>query len=139
MKKSRKDKDGQLANGLTRRQILKAGLIGAGAALFWHGDHLYGLIGGKRVALAEPILGGTLPPGSVEKYVTPLLVPPSMPRAGILWDRNARKFVDYYEIAMRPHFQQILPTWLAAEQMSGPTGRSRRCFRVWPRSSTRRR
>jgi hypothetical protein len=58
---------------LTRRQILKAGLIGAGAALFWHGDTLYGLIGGEPVALAA-IPGGTLNPKNVAKFVTPLVI-----------------------------------------------------------------
>ena len=67
---------------LTRRQILKAGLIGAGATLFWHGDTLFGLIGGKRVALAAPIPGGTLNPKNVPKFVTPLLNPPAMPNNG---------------------------------------------------------
>ena len=52
MKIQRKNKGGKSTIELTRRQVLKAGLIGAGATLFWHGDSLFGLFGGKRVALA---------------------------------------------------------------------------------------
>ncbi len=79
MKNRGKNKDGKQTTELTRRQILKAGLVGGGAALFWHGDTLYGLIGGERVALAA-IPGGTLLPGNVPKFVTPLVIPPPMPK-----------------------------------------------------------
>jgi FtsP/CotA-like multicopper oxidase with cupredoxin domain len=50
--------------------------------------------------------GGTLPPGSIPKYVTPLVVPPAMPRAAA---PPAVSSVDYYEIAVRQFQQNILP------------------------------
>jgi FtsP/CotA-like multicopper oxidase with cupredoxin domain len=84
---------------LTRRQILKAGLIGGGAALFWHGDTLYGLIGREQVALAA-IPGGTLDPRTVPKFVTPLVIPPVMPDTGT---------ADVYSITVKQFSQQILP------------------------------
>ena len=100
MKNRRKDKDGKQTTGLTRRQILKAGLIGGGAALFWHGDTLFGLIGGETVALAAPIPGGTLDPKTVAKFVTPLVIPPPMPNNG-----NSNQ----YDIIVKQFSQPILP------------------------------
>jgi hypothetical protein len=82
MRNIRKNKGGNGTMDLTRRQILKAGLIGTGATLFWHGDTLFGLIRGETVALAAPIPGGTLNPKNVTKFVTPLLNPPAMPNNG---------------------------------------------------------
>ncbi|MTH67921.1 multicopper oxidase domain-containing protein [Agromyces bracchium] len=68
------------------------------------------LPGGERVALAQ-IPGGTLPPGDVPKFVTPLLVPPVMPKAGTI-NRKGGKPADYYEISVRQFPQQILPAGL---------------------------
>ena len=53
-------------------------------------------------AWAQPIPGGSLRPKSIPKYVTPLVIPPEMPR-------TSRGRVDYYEIAVRQFEQQILP------------------------------
>jgi FtsP/CotA-like multicopper oxidase with cupredoxin domain len=47
----------------------------------------------------------------IEKYLTPLLVPPAMPRAGKITRRGAKN-IDYYEIAVRQFSQQILPQGL---------------------------
>jgi FtsP/CotA-like multicopper oxidase with cupredoxin domain len=63
---------------------------------------------GLRQAIAQAIPGGTLDPGTVPKFVTPLLVPPVMPRAGTVPNRGGRD-ADYYEISMRQLSQQILP------------------------------
>jgi FtsP/CotA-like multicopper oxidase with cupredoxin domain len=52
------------------------------------------------------IPGGTLEPGDITKYVTPLLIPPVMPKAGITM---GGKRVDLYEISVRQFRQQILP------------------------------
>ena len=59
---------------VSRRSFIKLGAAG-GAALFlpWRF--------GPAIARAQ-IPGPTLPPGSIPKYATPLLVPPAMPRAG---------------------------------------------------------
>ncbi|WP_438856229.1 multicopper oxidase family protein [Agromyces sp. M3QZ16-3] len=87
-----------------RTFIAAAGAAGAGFMLYLM------LPGGERVALAQ-IPGGTLPPGDVPKFVTPLLVPPVMPRAGTI-NRKGGKPADYYEISVRQFEQQILPAGL---------------------------
>ena len=90
---------------MTRRQIIKAGMIGgAGLMLPWKF---------KVPKVYGQIPGGTLDPGSVSKYQTPMLIPPAMPRAGIF-----RKF-DYYEISMKQFSQQILPPGLPATTVWG--------------------
>jgi hypothetical protein len=63
--------------------------------------------GVKRVAYAQ-IPGGTLDLNGFPKYVTPLLIPPVMPRAGTI-TMPGGKPADYYEISMRQFKQQILP------------------------------
>src|SRR5215204_3274030 len=87
---------------ITRRQFLKYGAAG-GAVLFLP------LRVGTRQALAQ-VPGGTLPPGAIPKYVTPLVIPPAMPRTAA---PPAVKGVDYYEIAVRQFRQQILPQSMA--------------------------
>jgi FtsP/CotA-like multicopper oxidase with cupredoxin domain len=111
MKNRRKNKGGKCTIALTRRQVLKAGLIGAA-----------GLILPIKFATSKAIAqipGGSLDPISLPKFVTPLLTPPQMPRAGILWDPKARKFVDYYEISMKQFQQQILPAPLSKTTVWG--------------------
>ncbi|TAK59656.1 multicopper oxidase [Methylobacter sp.] len=49
--------------------------------------------------------GGTLDPATIPKYVSPLFIPPEMPKA---LNENAPG-VDYYKIATRQISQQILP------------------------------
>jgi FtsP/CotA-like multicopper oxidase with cupredoxin domain len=86
-----------------RRQFIK--LVGTtGAALFitWKG--------GVRKVLAQ-IPGPTLNPVAVPKYVTPLLIPPVMPKAGTILQKGGKN-VDYYEISVRQFQQQILPAGL---------------------------
>lgn len=84
-----------------RRYFLKALTLG-GVGLFQRG--------GSGQALAQ-IPGGTLLPGNVARYVTPMLIPPVMPRAGTLKDRMGRN-IDYYEISVKQFAQQILPAGL---------------------------
>ena len=85
---------------LSRRWFLA--LTGAGTiGLFLKGP-------GSTLIAEAAIEGGTLDPGSVPKYGTPLLVPPAMPRAGKLGN-SMGKNADYYEIAVRQFPQQILP------------------------------
>ena len=59
---------------------------------------------------AEPIPGGALSPLEIPKWRTPMLVPPQMPRAGVLLSHGS--LIDYYEIAVRQFSQQILPSGL---------------------------
>ncbi len=49
--------------------------------------------------------GGSLDPVTIPKYVTPLYIPPTMPKS----DDGGLQNVDYYEIAARQIKQQILP------------------------------
>ena len=76
------------------------------------GYYLFGRLPGRSapIALAQ-IPGGTLPPGDIPKFETPMLIPPVMPRAGMI-KRRGGKNVDYYEISMRQFDQQILPASL---------------------------
>jgi spore coat protein A len=67
------------------------------------------IVGLLTLALAAPaaiaqLPGGTLPPGDIPKYVTPLVIPP------VINDRNTRNpNVNRYDIAVRQFQQQILP------------------------------
>ncbi len=73
---------------------------------------LYTASHGKFMLRARAgIPGGTLDPGDVQKYVTPLLIPPAMPRAGKVKQKQAKN-IDYYEISVRQFQQQILPAGL---------------------------
>jgi FtsP/CotA-like multicopper oxidase with cupredoxin domain len=85
---------------LTRRRLLQYGLAG-GATLFFPPRF------GPRAAPGQ-VPGGTLPPRSIPKYVTPLVVPPAMPHSSGLPTPRAQG-VDYYEIAVRQFRQHILP------------------------------
>lgn len=50
------------------------------------------------------VVGGTLDPTTIPKYVEPMQIPPAMPMTGTIG-----KSVDYYEIAARQFLQQVLP------------------------------
>ncbi len=87
---------------LSRRTFIRAvGGTGLGFVLYAY------LPSGTKVALAA-IPGGNLDPASVPKYLTPMLIPPVMPRAATITQRGGKP-VDYYEISMRQFTQQILP------------------------------
>jgi FtsP/CotA-like multicopper oxidase with cupredoxin domain len=98
-----RDEEAEMAR-ITRRQLLKYGAAG-GAVLFLP------LRVGLRQALAQ-VPGGTLPPGSIPKYVTPLVIPPAMPRAAAPPEVRS---IDYYEIAVRQFQQHILPQSMGLE------------------------
>jgi spore coat protein A, manganese oxidase len=89
-------------SALSRRTFIRAA---GGAGL---GFVLYGYLpNGTAVALAE-VPGGTLAPSDVPKYLSPLLIPPVMPRAGRVVLPGGKP-ADYYEISVRQFGQQILP------------------------------
>jgi FtsP/CotA-like multicopper oxidase with cupredoxin domain len=91
----------------TRRRLLQYG-AGAGAGLIlWR-------FGAAGQVLAAPIPGGTLDLTSVPKFVTPLVIPPAMPRTGQL--NQGGESIDYYKIGVRQFQQHILP-----ESMDKPT------------------
>ena len=87
--------------GITRRRFLQSGAA-AGAAIALP---LRVGFGGTR---AEAATAELLEPGSIPKYVMPLVIPPAMPRSKRL-RRRGKGDVDYYEIAVRQFSQQILP------------------------------
>jgi bilirubin oxidase len=92
---------------LTRRQLGRTAVL-TGAAL------LVPAALRARSALADPVPGGTLSPGSIPKYVTPLFVLPAMPRGPAI-----AAGIDCYEIAARQFRQQILPPGLPATTVFG--------------------
>lgn len=96
---------------ISRRSFLK--LSGAGVL------SLYAATRGKFSLHAQAqIPGGTLDPHSVDKYVTPMLIPPVMPRAGVVKNKMGKN-TDYYEISMRQFAQQILPAGFPATSVWG--------------------
>ena len=86
---------------LTRRDFLK---VTGGSTIVWFAATEFGWV--QRAVATIP--GGTLAPGSIDKYVTPLLIPPVMPRADVI-TRRGGKPIDVYEISMKQFSQQILP------------------------------
>ncbi len=92
----------------SRRYFLKALSMG-GVGLFLRGK-------GQR-ALAQ-IPGGTLSPLVVNKFVTPMLIPPVMPTAGTIVQKGGQN-VDYYEISVKQFTQQILPAGFPATTVWG--------------------
>jgi spore coat protein A, manganese oxidase len=93
---------------MSRRDFLRIG-GGAGAGLFFIGQ-IAGVPFRIPVAAAQ-IPGGTLDPNGVDKFVTPMLIPPVMPRAATI-TMPGGKPADYYEISMKQISQQILPAGL---------------------------
>jgi len=80
---------------MTRRQLIKAGMIGgAGLMLPWKF---------KVPNLWAQIPGGTLAPGDVGKFALPLVKPPAMPTSKMPGSKK-----DLYRIAVRQFRQQIL-------------------------------
>ena len=96
---------------LTRRSFLK--LTGTSTIALYVATQA----GWTQQALAA-IPGGTLDPADVAKFVTPLLIPPVMPRAATI-TMPGGKPADYYEISMRQFSQQILPAGMPATTVWG--------------------
>ncbi|TQM57311.1 FtsP/CotA-like multicopper oxidase with cupredoxin domain [Humibacillus xanthopallidus] len=90
---------------MSRRTFIRAaGVAGAGFVLYTYTP------GGTKQAVAA-IPGGNLDPVALPKFVTPLLIPPVMPRAATIKLRGGKQ-VDYYEISVKQISQQILPAGL---------------------------
>jgi len=94
-----------------RRRFIQLGTF-AGA-----GFYLYYRNGLPRV-FADAIPGGTLDPSLLDKFVTPMLIPPVMPKAGTIKLKGGKN-VDSYEISMRQFSQQILPAGWPATTVWG--------------------
>ena len=84
--------------GYSRRFFLKLSATGALGLFVWDA------LGGVQQVFAAPIPGGTLGPGNVPKFVTPLVIPPPMPTVS----------PNTYSIAVRQFSQSILPAGLPA-------------------------
>lgn len=103
-----------MGDHVSRRDFLMVGASTAGLVLI-------GSVAGERFVVpaeAVPIAGGTLDPTSVGQFVTPLLVPPVMPRAGTGKTRGGKP-VDLYEVSVRQFNQQVLPAGLPATTVWG--------------------
>ena len=77
----------------------------------------YSKFGGLREALAQ-FPGGSLDPTTVTQFVTPLLIPPVMPKAPS-GQGKVGPGIDYYEIGLSQFPQQILPAGLPATMVWG--------------------
>jgi FtsP/CotA-like multicopper oxidase with cupredoxin domain len=104
---------------MSRRTVFKA--AGAGIGLYFLTS-----LGGRAVAFeaASPRLRQMLVhTADVTKFVSPLLIPPAMPRAGTV-PLGGFRTADYYEISVRQFAQQILPQGLPATTVwgYGPAG-----------------
>ena len=97
---------------LSRRQFL-IGSAAAGTSLF-----LVSFAGGTRIVRAVPISNALLDPGDIGKFMSPLLIPPVMPRSGVINPKGGKP-IDYYEISMRQFAQQILPAGMPATPVWG--------------------
>lgn len=80
---------------LKRRYFLQIGALAGTSALV--------RVRFTGTPLARPLPGGTLDPTAIQKYGTPLVIPPAMPPT------RMKPETDYYEIAVRQFEQQILP------------------------------
>lgn len=96
--------------GMGRRAFIRAAGVGGGFVLYGR------LPGGVLQALAS-IPGGTLDAAKIPRFTTPVLIPPVMPRAGVLRDRGSA--VDYYEVSVRQFRQQMLPEGYPATTVWG--------------------
>jgi len=106
------DRQGALVKPLSRRTFIKA-VGGAGA-----GFMLFGFLPNGRAQALSLVTANTIDPATVPKYMTPLLIPPAMPRAGTIMARGGRP-VDYYEISVRQIQQQILPAGMPVTTVWG--------------------
>ena len=96
-------KDNHDGPTFTRREVIKLGAAG-GAAFY-----LSTRFGGVPRLFAQAAGPLTLDPTTVPQFVTPLLIPPAMPRTARLKMPGNRQ-ADYYEIAVRQFDQQVLST-----------------------------
>ena len=104
--------------GVSRRQVITWG-VGSATGLFLTSKlGIVRVLGGVAAGAEEGVAGPSLDPTSIPKYLTPLLVPPAMPRARKLRVPGGKN-VDYYEIAVRQHDQQVLPVGLPATTVWG--------------------
>ena len=118
---------------LSRRDLLRYGAY-AGAGLYLVG-RVPGARGARVVAVAGA--GPSLDAAAIDRFVTPLTIPPGDAEDGKIALKGG-KSIDYYEIAVRQFQQQVLPAeW--TRRRSGATARQRRPARSTTRRSRSRR
>jgi len=87
----------------TRREFLKIAALG-GFGLFIPFKIDLNQLSPKALAAITP----TLDLATIPQFVTPLVIPPAMPRTRKIKQKGGKN-IDYYEIAVRQFDQQILP------------------------------
>jgi FtsP/CotA-like multicopper oxidase with cupredoxin domain len=93
----------------SRRSFLKAGaLAGLGLSIPWQLN--------LQRAYARYLAQNSIDPTAIAKYQAPMVIPPAMPRTGKIRVRGGKN-IDYYEIAVREFFQQILPPGMPATKV----------------------
>lgn len=94
---------------MAKKHVLRKTAVTMGAAM------LLLVQGSMQYTFAAPLPGGTLDPLTVPKYVTPLVIPPEMPRSPAASPLNtAPQPAADYNISVRQFKQQILPAGLPA-------------------------
>jgi len=101
-----------VARELSRRQFFK---IGGGGLL---GLYVGSRLGGFTQVAEAAIAGGTVNVESLGKFITKLLIPPVMPKAGTIVLQGGKN-ADYYEISMKQFAQQILPAGMGKTTVWG--------------------
>jgi spore coat protein A len=86
---------------VTRRTFLKLSAAAGGVIALQPGVF-------ARPVWADPLPGGTLDPGDIDRYVRDLVIPPVMPRSGVKTMKGGKN-VDWYDIAVRQFRQEIVP------------------------------
>ncbi|HMM41808.1 MAG TPA: multicopper oxidase [Thermomicrobiales bacterium] len=110
---------------ITRRRFLQIAAAGGAALIVPPG--VSGL--GPRVGFgasnalgvgtaSAQVAGPTLTPHDIAKFVSPLVIPPAMPRTAKIKVKGGKN-VDYYEIGVRQFQQQILPADMPATTVWG--------------------
>jgi FtsP/CotA-like multicopper oxidase with cupredoxin domain len=97
---------------ISRRDFLKLSAAGLSAMV-------YASVNGKFTLQAlAAIPAATLAPADIPKYQIPMLIPPVMPKAGVIKQVKGKN-IDYYEISMKQFSQQILPPGYPATTVWG--------------------
>lgn len=102
---------------VSRRSFLKLASA-AGLSLSWFGPMLRMTGRGQTPTVLAQAPGSTLDPLAIPKYMTPLLIPPVMPKAGTIKNKGGKN-ADYYEISVKQFRQQILPAGFPATTVWG--------------------
>ena len=102
--------DGDLTGSITVSGVVDAAVLGSYVLTYTVVDS-----DGNSASVSRTVnVVARLVPTTIPQFVTPLLIPPTMPKSPV-----SNKGVDYYEIAMRQFEQQILPVGLPATTVWG--------------------